>query len=314
MAAVARVIKFAKNSFSHSVIAVWKSQFGIPITPLLLSMQACRLRAARNTFKDIGLLFQMLSEASAFLPFGQHVSGSISPLGWDTQPIVATLRDTNLLVGFNNSENKRLTSRIEYEEVLSCVGAPIRQKDYLAALCLAVYADWEPLLKRRFEKLSIDLSPALSAEWLQIIFPKIPMTHRLVILRTITNSWATSHRFNEPNKHVCIFGCTALRPRLPGSDPPPKDDLSHYIRCPVLWGVVRHICGALPLAAFVVVCPQVDADDVTMAEIMAGGDVVVHDNRSFSQRAFIRKVLLQTYDVPLTCRTRVCFFMRMGKR
>ena len=46
-------------------------------------------------------------------------------------------------------------------------------------------------------------------------------------LKTVTNAWATSHRYREQVRLGCVFGCV-------GGD----DSLSHYLSCPVLWNLV----------------------------------------------------------------------------
>ena len=47
---------------------------------------------------------------------------------------------------------------------------------------------------------------------------------RMCWLKTITGGWCTSVRFQTVQNRGCVFGCTDVR-----------DELSHYLRCPILW-------------------------------------------------------------------------------
>ena len=53
------------------------------------------------------------------------------------------------------------------------------------------------------------------------------MHHNMCVVKTILNSWATSHRYHEKVLLLCIMGCKNRR-----------DELEHYMRCPVLWRIV----------------------------------------------------------------------------
>ena len=55
----------------------------------------------------------------------------------------------------------------------------------------------------------------------------------MTLIKTITNSWATSCRFHEPEILPCIFGC-----------PEERDDLAHYLRCDPLWTILATAWGA----------------------------------------------------------------------
>ena len=64
----------------------------------------------------------------------------------------------------------------------------------------------------------------------------------LRIIKTWTNAWATSHRCHETPILPCLFGCNDN-----------IDSLSHYIMCPILFGLLsllRPETLALPLVRF----------------------------------------------------------------
>eukprot|EP00969_Alexandrium_andersonii_P149154 6595546-Alexandrium_andersonii.AAC.1 len=44
----------------------------------------------------------------------------------------------------------------------------------------------------------------------------------LALLKTDANAWTTTHRLHAATLKPCIYGCNA------------KDELSHYLKCPVL--------------------------------------------------------------------------------
>ena len=60
---------------------------------------------------------------------------------------------------------------------------------------------------------------------------------RIMALRTLLNSWATSRRYHENIQLSCVFGCGSLHPLLPGSDV--SDSLAHYLVCPCLWHLLE---------------------------------------------------------------------------
>ena len=70
------------------------------------------------------------------------------------------------------------------------------------------------------------------------------------VIKTWTNSWATSCRYTETPAFPCLFGCQdchryfgMLRsplPSLPGVTRP-RDDFSHYLTCPKMWLLINFI-------------------------------------------------------------------------
>ena len=54
-------------------------------------------------------------------------------------------------------------------------------------------------------------------------------------LKTVINSWYTSHRMPEVLKLPCIFGCVDC-----------EDNLKHYLGCEPLWTLAASACGLPP--------------------------------------------------------------------
>ena len=48
------------------------------------------------------------------------------------------------------------------------------------------------------------------------------------VVRSWSNSWATSHRFHERIRLPCLLGCTGE-----------LDSMSHYTKCPILFALIR---------------------------------------------------------------------------
>ena len=48
------------------------------------------------------------------------------------------------------------------------------------------------------------------------------------VVRSWSNSWATSHRFHEHVRLPCLFGCIGE-----------LDSMSHYTKCPILFSIIR---------------------------------------------------------------------------
>ena len=55
----------------------------------------------------------------------------------------------------------------------------------------------------------------------------------LMFVKTVVNSWSTSHRYHEAVRLPCIFGCEGC-----------QDTLEHYLTCDIIWSAA---CSALRL-------------------------------------------------------------------
>ena len=49
----------------------------------------------------------------------------------------------------------------------------------------------------------------------------------MIMIKCLTGSWCTSHRFKEVSLLTCVFGCDRA-----------KDHYSHYLYCPILWSKI----------------------------------------------------------------------------
>ena len=69
------------------------------------------------------------------------------------------------------------------------------------------------------------------------LLAKLRKQDALAVIKTWTNSWATSQRFQGQKPSFCVFGCQDL-----------PDSLSHYVQCPVLYYLQNSLCS--PVSAF----------------------------------------------------------------
>ena len=71
-------------------------------------------------------------------------------------------------------------------------------------------------------------------EWKEFIsvLKSCPQSVKTCFLKTIINSWATTHRMGERNVLSCIFGCANC-----------EDNLKHYLSCDPLWSLAVSSCG-----------------------------------------------------------------------
>ena len=94
------------------------------------------------------------------------------------------------------------------------------------------------LLDRRLTVICRDYDGcgAIAASNLHDNLMDTPQKCRLMIVKTIANSWSTSVRYHEVVHHSCLFGCGRLGPLPPQAAP--DDSVAHYVHCPILWRLV----------------------------------------------------------------------------
>ena len=91
-------------------------------------------------------------------------------------------------------------------------------------------AAWRNLLRERasmffgdeFELPSSVLTPLGFHEFMKVLLTLNP-SERMMVIKTLINSWSTSRRLHEGVIHPCLF-CGEQ-----------EDDLKHYLRCDFLW-------------------------------------------------------------------------------
>ena len=97
---------------------------------------------------------------------------------------------------------------------------------------------WQKVLKKRLLVLGCGLA-VTDFELQVLLLPRLvalPLSPAMMVVRTLVNSWVTTHRFHSEVRFSCLFGCGSIQP-LVGNRP--ADSLSHYLACPTLWRIVE---------------------------------------------------------------------------
>ena len=115
----------------------------------------------------------------------------------------------------------------------------------------AVYTIWKRIsnifLPYSIHDLGINISGACK------IMRKTCRKHEATrILKTWTNSWATSHRMHETTWLPCLFGCQEA-----------EDSFNHYVHCPFWFALLIKLhpdsCSTLPLVRLGLISPKLDS-------------------------------------------------------
>ena len=117
-----------------------------------------------------------------------------------------------------------------------------RYYDLVRSHWLSSNGHWCNLLVRRISDFGYETTASQASAFIHninIALSAIPQNRRkgvaMMFIKTITNSWFTTRRLANAGvpQLNCIFGCEDC-----------VDDLSHYLRCGVLWPLV---CSAMKL-------------------------------------------------------------------
>ena len=66
------------------------------------------------------------------------------------------------------------------------------------------------------------------------------LNNKVIVLRSLVNSWTTSYRFHEAVCLPCVFGCSVQYPKKVDATLS-RDELAHYLVCKPLWRLVSAI-------------------------------------------------------------------------
>ena len=127
--------------------------------------------------------------------------------------------------GPNGSQNPAEISRSK---------PPALQKEVFQVLAASIKNPWPKLINSKLQILGADVCAMSAEEWHEflVVFKNCPLSVKTCFLKTIINSWATSHRMSEGELLPCIFGCECC-----------EDNLKHYLTCEPLWTLVVSACG-----------------------------------------------------------------------
>ena len=193
---------------------------------------AARYRAARVTVPDWPDLCCMLErEALEHLPMGRSLTRLWWPAVWDSVPFALVLADA--AAGFPGASCVHGALTTAFPNLFNRPAPPVALPRGLQAAVNAVVTGAlhpEPLAlvvrKRASRLVQLPVSEQSVKELLTVLKASRPHV-AMCCVKTVTNAWATSHRYHEHVRLGCVFGCG-------GAD----DTLSHYLSCPVLWDLV----------------------------------------------------------------------------
>lgn len=239
IAAINRILHFATNATSFAAIAHINNELGLGIRFLAPTMQASMLRTALATVCNFQpLLNELWMACEQCMPVIHCSLDRLNPPGWDSPPMVCNLKKAANLdcvpaharTALQQAINKSKSSK-------SCS----LQKSIYTSLVSQLRQDWIPLLSRRLAVLCQgEQLDTHSASWFFFFaLDSESNSVKIMALRTLLNSWATSWRYHENVQLSCVFGCGSVRPLPAGLLPP--DSLQHYLSCPILWRILESL-------------------------------------------------------------------------
>ena len=101
-----------------------------------------------------------------------------------------------------------------------------------------------------FAPYSLDFNNSIDLDACFALLRKMRTSDAMTIMKTWTNSLATSHRSHDPVVQPCLLGCRSQ-----------KDSLIHYLQCPHLFSLMKFFNRSTdgnPLARFGLVEPNLE--------------------------------------------------------
>ena len=222
---------------------------------------ASLFRAGFATFIWQSQYATLLANAEESRPIRQWSSGILQPEGWDSNAIVATLKERtkggrfkscesvanlmkNLIAGLTfvgpsgslrlRNSVQKVVSRLLYPEIVS--------------------ADFFGLFRRRItDAFLLDLPGSFCPlRILKNVLEKETMHVRMIVIKFWCGAWTTSYRMPEKKLLGCLFGCHGE-----------KDNIAHYLRCPLLWEIIDRVLSSQ--FSTLGHCPDSDPNSRTVA-------------------------------------------------
>jgi len=240
LGAMNKVGHMATNSISRKAFHYISEQLGLGARSLKATLQASLLRTALATCSDFGPSLSLLHDSALeCMPVKAVISGGLSPFGWDSSAIVHNLYTSTLCTNLSNNQQLKVLPII-----CKFRSAPFGRLQHAlyCALVESAEIEWIELLGRRIATLCTGtvFVPHEAAWWFAWHLRAASPSIKVIMLRTVSNSWATSHRVEQCQDSCCVFGCGLVHPLV---DTVPKDNLQHYLICPILWKIVRQLVG-----------------------------------------------------------------------
>jgi hypothetical protein len=254
LSAILKALKFAGNSMTCETAYTLEGLLGFTPTRPSVYLESCMLRSSLKTFVgfvDMHKKLLSVSESSNCLAQAFH-DLSIIPPGWDSPAFCSNLFHAQKFERLQHASKckselheaiKKWTRKPSGEDRPACnFSGPSLQKIFYNTLhrTISKNAQWTNFISGKLDTLAPTGAQAItftSDMWSQLCsdLRKTPSPTQTCFLKTVINSWATSHRYGEVPLLPCILGCEKK-----------EDNLKHYLECDPLWTLAVSACG-LPL-------------------------------------------------------------------
>ena len=205
---------------------------------------AAMMRAATVTVTSWATSKQWLIEqAHEHLPVVLWMKGIYWPAFWDSPAFAVTLAAAaGCFAGEGALQSGALNARIFLDTQRRANKKAIVKVQSIATKFMreAMYTNTlhGMFAKRLSALLPNSLAELARVDWHKVcsLLSSMRMHSAMCVIKTFTNSWATTACYHHDTVLQCIFGCRNRR-----------DELEHYLQCPRLWRAVRaHTAGRVP--------------------------------------------------------------------
>ena len=219
---------------------------GGPLFPdLAMYLKASMIRASLNTITGfIPMNKEIQSMALQLLPFAVHRYKFAIPIGWDSPAFCSNLSEAhelgltlNVSVRHRGAAGRaRSSTSVQaqvFKELFASQVHPSKfwcnlLSDRLLTLCPGEFFNKDSVSHECFQQLTK-------------VLKTIKPGPRLMVIKTLVNSWSTPRRMHEPTILPCI--CCGEG----------QDYLTHYLECDCLWTILTTVanldCSFLSLSA-----------------------------------------------------------------
>ena len=203
-------------------------------------IRACMLRTAMTTVKGHLEMHNALKQAAVRgTVFAQWYSGCLRPPGWDSDAFATNLANASLGLGLgvdlHASSTSSLFIKLQTNAMNNSTSSNRKSRqaafyDHLQSLS-NFRCDWTKVLTKKlsFCETLLPLGWSLDemlVDRVAVCLNKLGIRTATALIKTWSNTWATSSRMHEDRRMSCIFGCQA------------DDALEHYLVCDPLWTAV----------------------------------------------------------------------------
>ena len=133
----------------------------------------------------------------------------MGPFGWDSKPFAVNSYHARNFVGFSSVVSVKLREALKRWIKGGSKGS--LQKSFRVAISDVAHDSLQSCLADRMMVLSPGklFDPAFACDKLLDTIGNVSASVQMMVVRTVFNSWATSHRYHERVVKGCLLGCRA---------------------------------------------------------------------------------------------------------